>query len=252
MPDTFFITIVFIALTTLVAAFVRGKSKDRCLVDFSGDLVNLEMIDGKIVWGRLNVESTGLELVYKEKHHDEDGHDEYSYMLYKNEFAKILAFVRYHEQLSEEGKKERQQEIERTYHPGFFRRLKRKIRNFFSTVRDSILEVVNLFIGQAKRITFAQGVLASQDKYVSQMKEKIVGLSATAYEPLLEKNIGRKVVLELIRGDKTIEYVGVLKDYTQEFIEVLDIAYKKDVNQESKRADFVVPRSLGIIRHLAE
>lgn len=252
MPDTFLLTIIFIALTTVVAAFVRGKSKDRCLSDFSKNLVTLEMIDGKNIWGKLNVESTGLELAYLEKHKDEDGHDEYSYILYKDEIAKIQVLVRYHDELSEKNKKEREKELKKTYHPGFFRRLKRKIRNFFSTVRDSILEVVNLFIGQAKKMTPAQGTLTSQDKYVSQMKEKLVGLSAAAYEPLLEKNIGKKIVLKLTRGDKAIEYVGILKDYTAEFIEVMDISYKKEKDQPSKKADFVVLRSLGIVRHLAE
>lgn len=252
MPDTFLLTIIFIALTTIVAAFVRGKSKDRCLVNFNKKQITLEMTDGKDIWGKLSVESTGLELTYLDKYKDEDGHDEYSYMLYKSEFPKIQALILYHDQLSEKNKKEREKELKRTYHPGFFRRTKRKIRSFFSTVRDSILEVVNLFIGQAKKMTPAQGTLNSQDKYVSRMKEKLVGLSATAYEPLLEKHIGKKVVLQLTRGDKAIEYVGVLKDYTAEFVEVMDINYIKEKDHFPKKADFVVLRSLGVVRHLAE
>lgn len=252
MPDTFLLTIIFIALTTVVAAFVKGKSKDRCLVDFSKKMVRIQIKGGKEVWGRLIVESTGLEFDYLNKHKDEDGHDEYSYILYKNEFPKIEAIVLYHDQLSKENKEERLKELKKTYHPGFFRRARRRIRNFFSTVRDSILEVVNLFMGQAKKMSFAQTNLASQDKYLSKMKGELVGLAATAYEPLLEKHIGKKVVLELLRGDKAIEYVGILKDYTAEFIEVIDIDYKKEENQPPKKADFVIPRSLGVIRHLAE
>lgn len=252
MPDTFLLTIIFIFLTTIVAAFVRGKSKDRCLADFANNLITLETKDGKDIWGKLNIESTGIELKYEDKHKDEDGHDEYSYILYKNEFARIQLIVRYHDHLDEKSKKEREKELKKTYHPGFSRRAKRKIRNFFSTVRDSILEVVNLFIGQAKKMSPAQGALSSQDKYVSQMKDKIVGLAATAYEPLLEKHIGRRVVLELIKGDKAIERVGVLKDYTQDFIEIMDVNYSKDSNQPPKIADIIAPRTLGAVRHLAE
>ncbi|MCK4518816.1 MAG: hypothetical protein KAU12_01735 [Candidatus Omnitrophica bacterium] len=252
MPDTFLLTIVFIAITTVITAFVKGKSRDRCLIDLSGDVVEVEMVNGKVVWGRLKVESTGLELSYLEKHKDEDGHDEYSYMLYKNEFAGVQVLVLYHDKLDEKSRKNREKELEKTYHPGFFRRFKRKIRNFFATVRDSILEVVNLFMGQAKKMSPAKGVLTSQDKYVNKMKSNLFGMSATAYEPLLEKHIGKKVVLELRRGDKSCEYVGVLKDYTAEFIEVIDISYKKEGSEAAKKTDFVVPRSLGIIRHLAE
>jgi hypothetical protein len=251
MPDTFLLTIVFIALTTIVTAFVKGKSRDRCLVDFAGDEVDLEMTSGKIIWGCLKVESTGLELRYSQAHKDLDGHDEYSYLLYKNEYPQIQILVLYHDKLDEKRNKIRQREIAKTYNPNLIRRGKRRIRNFFATVRDAILEVINLFIGQAKKLSPAQAVSGGQDKYVNQMKDKLFGLSAAAYEPLLERHIGKKVVLEFLRKDKIQEYVGVLKDYTADFIEVLDINYKKD-GQNTRSADFVMPRSLGVIKHLAE
>jgi hypothetical protein len=251
MPDTFLLTIIFIVLTTIIAAFVKGKSKDRCLVDLSGDEVNLEMAGGKIVWGRLVVESTGLELHYAQPNKDADGHQEYSYILYKSEFPKIQALILYHDKLDEKRKKIRQKEIQRTHHPNLIRRTKRKIRNFFATVRDAILEVVNLFIGQAKRVTPAGNLATGQDKYVNQMRDKLISLAPMAYEPLLEKNIGKKVVLEFLRNEKVEEHVGVLKDYTAEFIEILDVDYKKE-GQESKKVDLVIPRSVGYVKHLAE
>lgn len=34
--------------------------------------------------------------------------------------------------------------LERTYHPGFFRRLKRRLQNVFKTIRDSITEFVEM------------------------------------------------------------------------------------------------------------
>jgi len=251
MPDTFLLTVIFIVLTTIITAFVKGKSRDRCLIDLSGDEVDLEMISGKNIWGRLIVESTGLEFKYSEPNKDADGHDEYSYLLYKAEYAQIQSIVLYHDKLDKKRKEVRLKEIQKTHNPNFIRRSKRKIRNFFATVRDAILEVINLFVGQAKKFTPAQAVSGGQDKYVNQMKDKLFGLSATAYEPLLEKHIGRKVVLEFLRNSKVEEYVGVLKDYTAEFIEILDVNYKKE-GQEIRKADFVVPRSVGLVKHLAE
>ena len=35
MPDTFAITIIFIIIVTVIAAFVRGRSRDKCMKDFS-------------------------------------------------------------------------------------------------------------------------------------------------------------------------------------------------------------------------
>lgn len=101
------ITVAFIVLSAVVAVFVRRTQKDKCLKDFSSDMITLEKINASTVWGSLNVENTGLEFVYAEKHKDEDGHDETSYILYKYEYPNALALIRYHDQLSDAGKKSR-------------------------------------------------------------------------------------------------------------------------------------------------
>ncbi len=246
------ITIIFIVLATVVAAFVRRRSRDKCLKDFSETIVTLEETAGGTIWGRLNVENTGLEFIYPEKHEDKEGHDETSYILYKYEYPKIAALIRFHDQLSESNKRKREKELNRTYHPGLLRRLKRKIQNAFKTVRDSVMEVVNMLISQAKKATPAGAVLTSQDKYVSQMKQELMGSVGTSFEPLLERYIGRKVVLELARGDKMFEYCGVLKEYTAEFIEIMDVNYKVKEDEPAKKADLVVLRKYGVIRHLGE
>ena len=246
------ITIVFIVLATVVAAFVRRRSRDKCLKDFSQNMVTLEETSGKTVWGKLRVENTGLEFVYPEKHKDEDGHNETSYILYKHEYPNVAALIRFHDELSERNKKKREGELKKSYHPTLLRRLKRKTQNVFKTLRDSVMEVVNLLISQAKKATPAGTVLASQDKYVSQMKQELMGSVGTSFEPLLERYIGHKVVLELIKGDKIFEYCGVLKEYTAEFIEIMDVHYKVKEDQSARKADLVVPRKYGVVRHLGE
>ncbi len=114
------------------------------------------------------------------------------------------------------------------------------------------MEVVNLLIGRAKRTAPGGAILTSQDKSISQLKQDLVGFGATAFEPLLERHIGKKVVLALIKGDKIFEYPGFLKDYTSEFIEIMDVNYKIKEDQPSRKADLVVPRKYGLIRHLGE
>ena len=250
--NTLYITIIFVIVAAIVAMFVRGRKKDKCLNDFAQSLITIEDTSGKMIWGKLTVENTGLELTYDKPHKDEQGHVETSYILYKSEYSKIQALVRYHEYLSDEAKKKRQLELDKTYHPGFFQRLKRKTLNIFKTVRDSVMEILNLLISQAKKATPAGAMLSSQDKYVSQMKQELIGSVATSYEPLLEKHIGRLVVLDLIKGDKVIEFPGVLKEYTAEFIEIMDVDYKTAPDQPAKKADILVPRKHGLIRHLAE
>ena len=252
MPDTFAITVIFIVLSTFVAAFIRRRKRDKCLKDFSDNMVTLEETAGKIIWGKLRVENTGLELVYPAKQKDEDGHYEASYILYKYEYPNIQTLIRFHEQLSENNKKQRDKELEKTYHPGLLRRLKRKIQNIFKTIRDSVAEVVNLLISRAKRTTGVGATLTSQDKYVTQMKQGLMGSVGTSFEPLLERYIGHRVVLELIKGEKIFKYSGVLKDYTAEFIEIMDIDYTVIEDQPVRKADLVVPRKYGVVRHLGE
>jgi len=180
------------------------------------------------------------------------GHFESSFILYKHEFDHIGAVIRYHDELSDANKKKRQKQLERTYHPPLARRLKRKLANVFKTVRDSVAEVINLLMSQAKKAGPARGVLTTQDKYVSQMKAELIGSVGTSYEPLFEQYIGRKVVLELIKGDKIHEYCGILKDYTAEFIEIMDVDYRADDKQTPRKADMVTPRNHAVVRHSAE
>ncbi|MEJ2701042.1 MAG: hypothetical protein P8Z79_01225 [Sedimentisphaerales bacterium] len=246
------ITILFILLAAGLAAFIRKRTRDKCLRDFERNMVTLEAMSGKTVWGTLRVENTGLEFVYSEKYKDQQGHEEASYLLYKYEYPNIQAVIRFHDDLSEPDKKEREKELKRTYHPGPWRREKRKILNVFRTVRDSVVEIVNLLISQAKKAAPAGKMLASQDKYVSQMKEELVGAVGTSFEPLLERYIGRRVVLQMIKGDKVIEYSGVLKEYTADFVEVMDVDYAVAEDRPAGKADLVVPRNLGLIRHLGE
>jgi len=246
------ITIIFIVLATAVGAFIRKRSRDKCLKDFDQNMVTLEDAAGKTIWGKLRTENTGLEFVYPQKHKDEDGHDEASYILYKYEYPNIVVVIRFHDELSQSNKNKRAKELQRTYHPTMLRRLKRRIKNVFKTLRDSVTEIVNVLMAQAKKATPAGGVLTSQDKYVSQMKQELMGSAGTSYEPLLEKYIGRKVVLEMIKGEKILEYCGVLKEYTAEFVEIMDVDYKTQQDEPSRKADLVVPRKHGVIRHLGE
>jgi hypothetical protein len=246
------ITILFIILAAGIGAFVRKRSSDKCLMDFERNMVTLEQKSGKSIWGKLRVENTGLEFIYSEKHEDQEGHDETSYILYKYEYPDIVAVIRFHDMLSEQNKRAREKELKRTYHPGPWRRLRRRILNVFRTVRDSIVEIVNLLISQAKKATPTGKVLTSQDKYVSQMKAELMASAGTSFEPLLERYIGHKVVLEMMKGDKIFEYCGVLKEYTAEFIEIMDVNYAAKLDQPTRTADLVVPRKYGLIRHLAE
>ncbi|MBW8001153.1 MAG: hypothetical protein FVQ80_03920 [Planctomycetes bacterium] len=259
MPDTFAITVIFIVVSTLIAAFVKRTKRDKCLKDFAGNTVTLNLTAARTTAGKLRVENTGLELTYppdtdtNTKRSAEPRMEKTSYILYKHEFPNIQTLIRYHDHLSEQNKIQRNAQLEKTYHPNTLQKSKRKIQNIFKTVRDSIAEVVNLLMSRAKASTVGT-TLTSQDKYVTQMKNELMGSVGTSYEPLLERHIGHKVILELINADKISEHIGVLKEYTANFIEIMDVDYKDnpDSDTPAKKTDLIVPRNLGLIRNLAE
>ena len=203
--------------------------------------------------GKLRVENTGLELVYGALYREKAGIDKNSYIMYREEFPQIHVLIRYHKDLDEQGQKERVREIERVYHPNLLRRLTRRTMNVFKTVRDSIMDIVNLIIGHGgKKVAGVNSILSKQDKYVQQAKKEIIGSMETSFEPLLEKHIGKKVVLELLKGGELKEYSGILKEYTAEFLEVIDVEYDHPIDKAKRKADLVVPRTNGFIRHLGE
>lgn len=253
MPDTFAITIIFIVICTVTGAFIKGRSRDRCLSDFSGFPVTLEKTSGKVIWGDLRVENSGMELIYSAPYMDEvDGHIETSFILYKAEYGNIKKLIRYSDALSEELVKKRGKDLEKTNNPSLSMRLARRTRNFFGTVRDSLMEVANVLLGRMKGMASAGKTLQGQDKYVSQLQQQAGAALETSYEPILERYLGKRVVLSEMEGEKKTEYSGFLKDYTTEFIEIMDVQYSAEASGEPRTADIIFLRSAGTIRHLGE
>lgn len=250
MNDTFLLTFAIIVVFTFILAFIKGRSKDKCLKCFAGNHITIEDKTGKTIWGRLRVENTGIELRYDAPKKDNDGHIESSYIMYKEDYSVIRALLRYNGDLSEKEKKKRNDELDKTYHPNFVRRSKRHFQNLFKTVRDSFMDILNLLMGQIKKKTGGASLVSSQDKYLNQMKQEISGGFSTAYEPLLEPYIGHIVIFEILKDDKICEYAGVLKEYTSDFIAFLDVSYKKEGKKST--ADLVLPRATTSVRHYGE
>lgn len=253
MANTFVLTLFFIVLTTVIGAFMKGRSRDGCLMDFKDFPVTIEMKDGKTVWGNLLVEATGIELIYDKEYIDQkNGHVEKSYILYKNEFSNINIIVRYHDSLDDKKLLKRKKMLKRYYYPKTIYPLGRRIRNFFYTVKDALMDVITLLVGRIRSTTPAGGVLSGQDKYVSQIQQQAIIPVAYAFEPLLERYIGNKVILKVMRGEKPEEHRGILKDYTPDFMELLDVAYRGHSGEAGRKADIIVSRQIATVRHLGK
>lgn len=221
---TLLITLVIVLLSALVGAYFGGRRRDRCLVHFERDLVNVELLEGKQIWGHLHVEATGLELDYVRDHRDAQEHIETTYLLYKDEFPQIQAVYRYCDDLDEHQIQKRQATIDRVFHPRLWTRLRRRVRNFISLASDSLGQAIGVIIGSTK----ARGsryITEESQEYFTSLGSHLIGYAGTDYDPLLERYVGVKVVVELNEGDTSHEYVGILCDYTADFLEMLDVHF---------------------------
>jgi hypothetical protein len=90
-----------------------------------------------------------------------------------------------------------------------------------NTFRDAFSQSIGLLVAQAKK-TSPSALLKTGDKHLTQIGQDVVGAMANGYEPMLERYIGRKVVVEEQTADDCTEHPGVLKEYTAGWIEVLD------------------------------
>ncbi len=233
---TLLATIGLIFFATLVGAYFRARRRDQCLKSFVGYNVTVECADGKIIWGKMDLASTGLELRYANSVRDEN-HVESSYILYADEFAGIQAIYRYIDELDEEARDRRHKDLGRNLHPGIVRRAVRNVRNFISLASESLSEVVGLIIGGLRKPA-GRYITDTGEAHLKSLGSTVIGQVGGGYDPLLERYIGQKMVFEVVEDDEVHEHVGIFKQYSPDFFEILDVPFpqRKSVSIEQDGA----------------
>jgi hypothetical protein len=223
---TLLATIGLIFLVTMVGAYLRSQQVDRCLKSFDGFHVTLERADGSVIWGVLELAPTGLELRYRSAVQDA-AHLESSYVFYASEYEDMQALYRYVDQLTPQEQKWREADIKRSFRPGPGRRLARSLRHFIATANDSLTEAVGLLAGRLKRPAgrYINDTGAAQ---LTTLGRSVIGSVGHLHDPLLERYIGQRVVVEIAEGDEVHEHVGLFKDYSSDFIELLDVQVPRE------------------------
>jgi len=243
---SFLMTLAIIFFGALLGSYLNGRRRDRCLEDFDGYHVTVEKKNGRIIWGILNLEPTGMELEYQANVEDQ-AHIETSYLLYQSEYKDLQAIYRYADELTPENQKRRAKSLDRAFHPGPLRVLGRRVRNFTNTATDSLSKALSFVTGQVKQ---KEGIYISEagGEYLQGLGKDIIGYVGTSFDPLLEKYVGAKVVVEVAEGDAIYEYVGVLKDYSADFLEVLDVLYPQafSVNLASAETQEELAKNISI------
>lgn len=216
-------TVGLIFFLTLLGAYIRSSRRDPCLKSFASYHVTVERSSGRIVWGELHLESTGLELSYKDTVQDSN-HLESSYILYSSEFDDIQALYRYVDELSEEEKERREKDLRRYFHPGPVVRALRATQHFFSLASDSMSEVLGMIMGSLRKPA-GRYITDASDEHLKRFSSAVVGSVGTTYDPLLERFVGQKVVVDLMEDGVAHEHVAIFKNYSPDFYELLDVQF---------------------------
>jgi hypothetical protein len=152
-----------------------------------------------------------------------DRYTKHSYILYANELPRVECFYRFHDHQTEAGRWRREREIRRTYQPSLWRRFTRTARNLLTTFKDAIVQTLNVVLG-ARAAASPQSPVLNQHKDLTasgaQLVESAVG---SAYDPILEHYIGQYVVLEMQNHGEVGEEHGILKEYSTQYIELLNV-----------------------------
>ena len=230
LDDVFWLTILLVFVVAIVGALLRLRQKDKCLKLIDKYHVTYLTVDGRTMWGDLSVASQGLELQFDAPYRTRRGLAKNSLLIFQDELSNCLAICRTVYGLTEAERHDRERQIRRSFEPGLLRRLARWLRNIVNTVRDAFTKALGMAAGQVGRTSPVGGAIKSQRGGIDELGKTLVGAVGNAYEPILERYIGRPVVLELTNpagSDSPVcELPGYLVDYTDRYVAVFNAQHE--------------------------
>jgi hypothetical protein len=250
LENALLLTLLFIFGGAFLTALLRSRVRDRCLKHFHGFHVNIEKSDER-TWGKLEVYSAGLELIYDSPHDDKDGHQEFSSVFFQHDLDDLTAIYRFKDELTEEAQRQRELDVADSWNPAFVPRWSRRSWNVLSMFRDACIEAMGAVVSQMRKSS-GSGVIAQQGGRIEGAgKTLIQDAASNAYEPVLERHIGKRVVVEYRKTDP-VEIVGILREYSDLYLELLDVALPKGASDHGKEVDLILPRRICVVRHRAQ
>ncbi len=241
---TLLATIGLVFFATLLGAYIRAQRRDPCLKSFIDYVVTVECAENKVIWGKLELASTGIELRYTDDVHD-DNHVESSYVLYTQEFGAIHAIYRYIDELDAKTRVRRRKDLDRSLHPRFLRRVARRIRNFISLASESLSEVIGLIIGGLRKPA-GRYITEQSEVRLRELGTTFIGSVGSGYDPMLERFIGQKMVFEIMEEDEVHEHVGIFKQYSPDFFEILDVQMPQKQMLSIEREQAVIAEQIKV------
>ncbi len=224
------LTILFIFVTAILSVLVNQRRRDKCLKLMHDYHVSYLTKAGNVIWGDMLVYSKGLEVLFDRPYRTQRGLFKTSQLIYETDLENCLAICRTVDGLTQKEKKDRRRQIRKTFRPNLIRRSRRGVRNVLNTFKDAFSQALTALIGQFMKTTARETTLASQEPGVKEIGKTLVGASGNAYEPMLERHIGKPVVVRLAdtAGDHAspMDLPGYLVDYTDRYLAVFNVEHE--------------------------
>ncbi len=223
MDKVLFFSILLVFISAFIGSVMQHRRLDRVLKDLRGFHVTAKLDSGKRIWGRVHLFANAIEFIFSRPYTNRRKNLLTSFIVFSEQMNDIEVIYRFHDELTPRNQKRRLKEIERTKHPGIFRRLGRSLRNFMVSFREAIDESIGLLLSRVQKKA-STSLLKGQDDYLKKIRHNAIGIVSTAaYDPVMEHYINRRVVVEAGKVDgQRIEYAGVLKEYSTGWISILD------------------------------
>ncbi len=229
LNNSFSLALLFIFLVAIIGAVVNMRRRDKCLKLLRGHHVTYLATPGRVIWGDLRVYNQGLELCFDAPHQTREGVIKTSELVYEPKLAECLAICRTAGALTPGESRARARQVRRSFNPGLPRRMRRMFVNFMNTIRDAFSRAISTVVSHLATMRPGSAVLTQQRGGVEQIGQTLLGTVARAYEPMLERHIGRPVVLTMVNpGDeqkRRIELPGFLVDYSDKFVAVFNVSH---------------------------
>jgi hypothetical protein len=120
-----------------------------------------------------------------------------------------------------------------------------------ASLKDAFVDITGTVLSAVSTTSPATKALASQQKQVTKAQSELIGYTGTTYDPILERHIGQQVVLEITTPKNVVEeHIGVFKEYSADFLEVMGLKYKD--GGKVRDCDVIVPRAHSFVRHSNE
>ena len=215
--------VLLTALALLLATYARQRRLDRALQTFEDYFVTVERMDGRTWSGVLKQTGTGFEICYPTCERVADPPFEASYIHYAVEYGDLQAIYRDIEGLSENERRRRQDDLQRSFEPDAGEKRRLRFHRWLNRISDTVADAL---AAVAERPEPLKAIENPQDGAPPALRHNpLIGYTGNHYDPIIERCLGDRVVCQIVSGGICYERGATLLTYSDRFLALVDALF---------------------------